>query len=103
MDNERVARELVQLAGKLVKAAVVYKVPFKNYAGQLVGIPAIKKEVEKAVEDYDIHSEVAGRIMRAMQKEAQDIDDGKKIEVDFQVPVSIQKDKDGRVRIQFQT
>jgi len=105
-DDEVISASFSKLAKSLTmerKASVVYTVPFKNYGGQLVGIPNIKKAVEKAVDDYDIHSEVVGLIMRSLRKEVQDIDDEGEVKVSFQVPIFIKKGRDGEVRIQFQT
>ena len=131
MDRKRVATELVRLARVLMggceklpegpmrdncekkkqekgkrkrKAAVVYRVPFQSHAGQVVGLPNIKKHVIKAVRNYGVDGDIVDNIMREIQRNADALEAGSSdVWAEFSLPIMISKNRSGGLDIQFQT
>jgi len=86
------------------QAAIVYTLhPFNTYGGQMTNAHAVEKKVNEIVQKERFDIDITSRIMNMLRKKAGDLEAGKKLSLNFSVPIFIYKDRDDIVRVQFQT
>jgi hypothetical protein len=109
MTNEQIARELVATArilasaGRERKAAITHTVPFRTYAGGLSNYRELEREVKKEVADYNVNDSVSNLILDVLRRKAGDIEKGRKVTIDFQIPIFAERIDDQTLELQFQT